>query len=481
MSSRLETFPREIIQHIAFSTTCSSPFEPPTDLVSLLQTSKAIRHALCALNDHCLFASIFCCKFDTTAIKRRWAALPRNPTLANELVQRFHVLQKVRARSIIPRTIQRDLGTILKMIVESDGLNEWHLHLAGVTEYIVSVCRNPLVGHLEEIQRVALLILSLCLSRTFIAAQTPQWMEETLGYLHPIALSAIVPGSQCFSSAAASFSIGRLQEADPIEGNDLQPKHPSSSAILLTFVLVSAIPLQFPKYEGEEITNPDARPSLADLKAFDGCQASIPGDTLQSLPAGFTSTDLARIAGYLRTDPSRSLCHDREFYRDTAASTQGVFYTPGLIDGLWEGSFMVIPCFSNDVDALLQSGQPPAFICRQPLQLSIRERPQSAIDSDAGLSSEDKSTSHMPFEAKTLPDHGEAWGYYKCTGQVRLSDGLTIFQRRSVHHDDSNWSFEGFLQYENLLVGRCWSGPSLQGSCLRGIFCLGKIPTCNRS
>ncbi|TFK95268.1 hypothetical protein BDV98DRAFT_421290 [Pterulicium gracile] len=476
-SPTLETLPREVLQHIALLTT-STPSEPPTSAIRMIQTNKFVRHKLHSPpSDFHLYASIFHSKFDTAAISRRQDALPRNSILAAELLQRYAVLERIRAREIHPLYLHSDLSTILNLIVESDGLDEWHLRKAGLVDFILDVSEK-LVTFKEKTRALSLLVLSLSLSRRYIDFQNAQWIQDLLVRIQPFAVSALASRSPCFSNSSPTDILPGW--ASTITSRHI--KHSSSAAILLTLALVEATPLQFPHHVIHQYAvNPLLRPSLADLEAFAKVKAPMVAEDLVEVdPSAPRCLYGDSCSG--RSIVARSRSHDREFFRPGGNSKPGVACASDLVRGLWEGSWLYYPCLSEDVELETSS---PSLICRKPLQLLLEETssassPVSSLGQMEDLRADDGSEvttvqSPVQFKGQTLTEHGEASGYWRCAGEVRPNDGLLTFKMHRMYVEDSTWTFEAFIHYDTVLVGRCWSGPSLQASSCRGIFCLSRV------
>ena len=127
MSSRLETIPRDILQHIAFLSTSSSIFDAPIEIQRLLLTSSYIYQSLHLHAAPHIFAQIFHTKFDTTALFRRYGSSLTQSILAEELSNRCRLLQRARRMDFSSTNLMQDLWAALWLIVESDGLNELQL------------------------------------------------------------------------------------------------------------------------------------------------------------------------------------------------------------------------------------------------------------------------------------------------------------------------------------------------------------------
>jgi len=122
--SPLERCAPEILQRIVLFAVEERFLGPPSDLLALLTTSKAINFALSPRNNNDIYARIFKLKFDTAAASRRLG--PRRLTsrsLAIELRDRFEALRRVRGGIINGPMLQRDLWVIFFILLEHDRKN----------------------------------------------------------------------------------------------------------------------------------------------------------------------------------------------------------------------------------------------------------------------------------------------------------------------------------------------------------------------
>jgi hypothetical protein len=138
MASYLETAPRDILHHIAFLLASSSVLEPPHHLLHLLLTSSTIHRSLSVHNCPHLYASIFRTKFDLVAKVHRSLT---DSALAAELLLRCRVLRRARCRDLSFQDSRQDLLAALRMLLESEGLNEAQLFAAGFPDFILSFVR----------------------------------------------------------------------------------------------------------------------------------------------------------------------------------------------------------------------------------------------------------------------------------------------------------------------------------------------------
>lgn len=147
MTSLLEIVPPDILRHIAYLSAASLVFEPPGDILRLLLTSRTLYRSLAVPSCPQLYADIFCIKFDIAAATRRCRTpdLLTTSSLSAELVQRHQMLRRVsRLHISSPDVMVQDLFTAYMMILESDGLNEMQLAVAGFPEFIAKVVQTRL-------------------------------------------------------------------------------------------------------------------------------------------------------------------------------------------------------------------------------------------------------------------------------------------------------------------------------------------------
>jgi hypothetical protein len=135
MLSSFERLVPDVLENIALFTVSELLLGPPTEIVSLLQTSRTCYHLLSFENNAQLFANIFRAKFDCAAPARRLG--PRwmsSPSLASELRKRFMALKRIKIRDT---SCADDLWTAYLLMSENDGRNERQLiEWAGIEGYL---------------------------------------------------------------------------------------------------------------------------------------------------------------------------------------------------------------------------------------------------------------------------------------------------------------------------------------------------------
>ena len=146
MSSRLERVPRDVLRHIAFLCGSSSTFQPPVEVLHLLQTSSVIYRSLNVSDTPDLYANVFLTKFDTQATFRRYQKRLTDSALAAELLRRCQLLRRSHRLDFSPECLLQDLWTALWMFLEDDGLNRQQLATVNFTHFILSLSRHELLN-----------------------------------------------------------------------------------------------------------------------------------------------------------------------------------------------------------------------------------------------------------------------------------------------------------------------------------------------
>ncbi|KAJ7153448.1 hypothetical protein C8R43DRAFT_446153 [Mycena crocata] len=99
MAATLDTVPHEILERIAFISATETLVGPPSSLVTLLAANRQINGRLSFASNQYLYARIFSSKFDVGPSSRRFTDHSSPTVLAHELIQRFRILQRIRAKT----------------------------------------------------------------------------------------------------------------------------------------------------------------------------------------------------------------------------------------------------------------------------------------------------------------------------------------------------------------------------------------------
>jgi hypothetical protein len=190
MPSFLQKAPNDVLQHIAFICASSSIFQPPSATLRLSQTSRTVHEALSPRRCPQLYAKIFRTRFDISAPLRRLGASRLTAScLTIELVQRCRALRRVRCHEFSTPNLRQDLWTIYCMVLESDGINEHQLTMAGFPNFIVTFLQYCLRDVRADYEVKSLAVWLCCLTLSRRAMISTEMREELLALLRPCAVS----------------------------------------------------------------------------------------------------------------------------------------------------------------------------------------------------------------------------------------------------------------------------------------------------
>ncbi|KAF9055743.1 hypothetical protein BJ165DRAFT_441283 [Panaeolus papilionaceus] len=156
--------PIELLSNIALSLLAQQPLGPPTQLLPLLLTNKAIYHAL---SSNAFLAKVCRLKLDVSAIERR-AFKPADAHLASHLVKSFRMIKQLRrkftARTYLPHYLPSDMPSLCDddelrdvdilpelylLRLDSDGKNYAQLEYAGIRDFVRDFVLNRLYDDAE--------------------------------------------------------------------------------------------------------------------------------------------------------------------------------------------------------------------------------------------------------------------------------------------------------------------------------------------
>ncbi|KAJ7456988.1 hypothetical protein FB451DRAFT_599828 [Mycena latifolia] len=164
---KLDTVPQEILERIAFISATDTVVGPPSTLVTLLGANRQIHARLSFATNQYLYARIFASKFDVGPPSRRFTAHSSAGVLAHELIHRFRVLHRIRAKMDAAArpgsagdgdSVHELLFHAYLMMLENAGKNEQQLRdyakmgdwLKGYLFEEKSLGRSRLTCHLEH-------------------------------------------------------------------------------------------------------------------------------------------------------------------------------------------------------------------------------------------------------------------------------------------------------------------------------------------
>lgn len=120
-----------------------------------------------------------------------------------------------------------------------------------------------------------------------------------------------------------------------------------TASVFLTFAFLEATPMQIPPHlpptRAVAIATERLGPTMADFAEVTSRRTPLVADSFLQCQSRESNTDLARE----RQRPSRSGMHDEDFYRIARhlhapiEAWELLAYIPGLLTGVWEGSYMV--------------------------------------------------------------------------------------------------------------------------------------------
>ncbi|KAJ7234702.1 hypothetical protein C8J57DRAFT_155960 [Mycena rebaudengoi] len=384
MLSLLEQVPGDVLQHIAFLGAASCA-EPPTDLCSLLATSRAIYDTLNIRSSPQLYAAIYEHTYDDSTTRTTNRSLTAS-SLAHELVQRCRALRRCRHLDVSPLALRQDLWTMLWMlegkvntrILSEAGLCRFSLVLA--QHYLEDQASALLPNSRDEVKHLILWLLCLTLSREDILSQSPEARNRTHLLLRPFAsatstLALTSSPAGIFRSAPTDNIICRpSRRSAPLHVNPdeelmrysriCRPYPPlvtdSAAAIILTFAFKETEPPQIPPHL------PGTR-AIAAAMSRSGPTMDDPFFVQRSVLL-FADVRLTMPTSTPALDPQTSLLLGLPGNLELCPMYPA--YAPGAFTGIWEGSLMVSSCVSLDATP---SSAPPDFLCRAPMQCVFSE------------------------------------------------------------------------------------------------------------
>ncbi|PFH48852.1 hypothetical protein AMATHDRAFT_149010 [Amanita thiersii Skay4041] len=540
MASYLETIPRDILQEIAYL--CSST-KPLASLLSLLLASSSLYKCLNVQASPHLYSKLFREHFDLSPRCCPWRIDVADSVLAMEFVRRYQLLRRIRRRDLTEERLCEDLWTALWMVVENSGLNEGHLSAFKFADFIIELAAHYLPDNenssesRRQIQALLICLLCYTLTQEKLSSISHDIREELLNLLRPFTNSStvhrVLPTSSntltgISSTITRSSQLGNNLESGErgLPANVTHEKHqssmspawhtvdPTSSAIILTFALKEVVPLMIPPHLPETralaLANHRSGPTVQDFQATVRCKTPLFADPCPSDNCG---------ASVNSTTMSRNILYDPELYQ--LIHTNHDFpimdaspYRPGILTGVWEGSYMVLFIISCP-----NSGHARAeFACRKPMQCAITEYlcyiphlplPLGEDDSfephitprrlfvtddyieidswkygyeklnptqnaESGSRRDQKQALDVILVGETLPDHEQAWGAYRFIGRV-TRDGTIFLKREPKNPEDDllgTWCFQGHLRYGSTFVGQ-WKSSSCVDK-VQGIFSMHK-------
>ncbi|CCM00712.1 uncharacterized protein FIBRA_02752 [Fibroporia radiculosa] len=371
----LASVPQEVLEHIAFFTATDSFLGPPSGLAPLLATASRLHAALSFDSNPHLWARIFAAKFDLDSAIRRLGYHNTTPVaLAHELRKRCQVLKRIRARTDARapaadlsfghrRILSEILWTAYLMMLEDDGKNERQLReYAHIDDWLKEYLLHPTGASLirssasaekwpapwDERTSLALWLFWFLLRPEEFMMDT-QAFHEAVGVLKLVAL-----GAHQYALGAPSWRefepTYRLEDASPVThySHPLRMRPPAIAvpAILAYLSLVHKLSIS---WDAMSYMKPPS-PSLPSANAGSRTGEEWDAEWERAVHATVSET-----------------------WGDQQADGQA--YTPGSLQGSWEGLFTYTEFTSY---AALLSGASPSvlersLVAQHPQLWKIRE------------------------------------------------------------------------------------------------------------
>ncbi|KII89697.1 hypothetical protein PLICRDRAFT_39834 [Plicaturopsis crispa FD-325 SS-3] len=354
-TSPVYRFALEIWERVAFHAATDSFHGPPSGLVPLLCTSKALYNMLSFDKNPHLYREIFLYKFDIGAPSRRFSRRWLTSTcLAVELRKRFCAIKRIRHLVVDTDLHLSDLWTAYLMMMESDGKNESQLiEWADIPRFVRRAihCRMETGAFLRDSEGMALTLWLLWMSdsRENIARFYP-YAELTLllysftarGYWYP---SFYAPDSHFLLPLHGDISQPAPHTTGPPPKVAKITHYSHNLTIAAPSVTAPAFLALSVRYEYSQDVNPP--PTVVQTPAA----ANTREDVLES-HYGVRTKFLSRVPLNLNgaNEPAiGSSRHDPDWYRLVSCHDpwmierplSGPMYRPGSLSGSWQGRQMV--------------------------------------------------------------------------------------------------------------------------------------------
>ncbi|KAH6912065.1 hypothetical protein BKA70DRAFT_1266451 [Coprinopsis sp. MPI-PUGE-AT-0042] len=528
MVSLLEGIPYDVLLQVALFAASDASLGPPSALPSLLLTNKRMFRDLSVDASPQLYASLFHRHFDPPKFFPTARGIVPATTLAREYVARYKVLRRSRLASWRDEEFLDDMRCALRMVCESEGLNEVHLaaHNFPTSLLVLAETRLP-GGGASEAKSLIVWLLSLTLSRADIALISVERLDRILSLLHGFVVTSTTASQNhwfpdlttFFRHPIAASPIHRSRHlVHPSQTAQALAHHfsavqPCFAAMTVIFALQEmcpvAIPPHLPLTRAIALANNLNGPTQEDMHEFQSFRTPLFADAIPRNP--FTGTF---------TIPGRCLSHDPGFQSIFGAEGEVAHpYRPGAFAGLWKGSMMYCKSDNSDekeffnrrpIEVLVKAYH--CFAPRQALPLSNDEKGfnsfpfqpwdmQNVEDLQAlleqhhyvevthntnGSGSSDLPTRQLPTSpvfnpsseivdtilfGETTDDYDQAWKGFRYLGRVH-KDGLVLLKRKPKQAAEDYLGvnlFEGRLRFGRTLVGR-WRHSD--DTTARGIFAL---------
>ncbi|KAF9484159.1 hypothetical protein BDN70DRAFT_917867 [Pholiota conissans] len=456
MSSRLESLPCDVLQHIAFLTASASILDPPVAISHLSQTCTSIYRSLNLRDAPNLYGHLFYVKFDSPATSQGYRGTITDSALAAELVNRCRLLRRAQRSDCSLDGLLQDLWTALWMILENDGSNIQHLSSVNFTNFILD-CSSTILRHSpqacvdhrtddrQDLKHIIVWLLYLSLHRRVILRMSKQDRDALYSAIFPFVLL-----SNKVSDTLPSQPPPHLQSSNEFERNPYGPfgappdmhigepcspfsatrssarcalvsayrkfskpalPDASTAAINLISVIYEVTPIKVPLHfpETRAIANASQRsgPTQEDYRIFAAYQTHlfadlVSEDSTSSPPLLLSSPNVGRTA-------YDSLFRDLLQISETDSDVLN--YLPGTLSGLWEGIYRTInvPNLDGTPSQSVESSVASVMFMK-PMQCEIEEyicttqsssMKNEVLPYDALVSSLDASDNELLIDGQT--------------------------------------------------------------------------------
>ncbi|KAJ7222213.1 hypothetical protein GGX14DRAFT_662881 [Mycena pura] len=499
--AKFDTVPHEILERIAFISATDTLLGPPSTLVTLLVANRRIHARLSFASNPYFYARVYHAKFDVCGSFRRSEAQSSPAVLAYELVHRFRLLNRIRAKTDAAArpgsagdgdSVHELLFHAYLMMLENAGKNELQLRgyarmgdwLRGYLfeDHLASSTRSRVTPHVEhwpphnDHTSLAMWLFWFLLRPDDYAVDD----DATWNILNVLKIYAL--GAHKYPLTDPSWV-------------DFLPESPQHSTHTVRFP------------EAHQLkTPPLATPAILSFLTLVNLKAKlIDFSSHLDLPVQPESNEWEYELG-------RCLSLSRPEFGQVLTDS----FRPGSVEGTWEGIFTYTEFTAYA--ALLQGAPPPilqkSVIVRHRQTWKLREhhfvkhgatyRPPTpgdnlcdggnsdgGIDNSHPLSAGDPLRAYLPTESRILetsdglkvhdPHHltdvqyhraatglnerdgdtnesetrvqdiiitGEghsAWGQFNLVGRVRPCDGFISLCKEYIDHDRGKWIYRGYL------------------------------------
>ncbi|KAJ7730263.1 hypothetical protein DFH07DRAFT_849222 [Mycena maculata] len=494
----LDTVPHEILERITFISATDTLVGPPSTLVTLLCANRQINTSLSFSSNQYLYARIFSSKFDVGPTSHSFANRTSATILAHELIHRFRVLHRIRAKMDCTEkpgsagegdSVHELLFQAYLMMLENAGKNEQQLRdYARMGDWLRGYLfdERPLASRITHIEQwpphndhtslAMWLFWFLLRPDDYTRDDDSTW--NILNVLKIYALGAhkypltdpswvnFLPESPESSTKAGGYSEAHQLKTPPL----------ATPAILSFLTLVNlkaklidfSSPLEMPmKAESNEWEYELGRCLSLSGPEFDKglTQSFRPGSVEGTWEGIFTYTEFTAYAALLQGAPPpilqksvivrhRQTWKLREHHFAPGNNLTSSFPLPGPTSA-------VVADDDADNTNPLSAGDPlRAYVptgthiieTREGLEVRDPNRPavMRYYRAASGTPARDKNDEpdRLPGDVQDIIITGEghsAWGQFKLVGRVRPCDGFISLCKEYVDHDRGKWIYRGYL------------------------------------